>query len=250
MVRYLVRKIRPDRGFAHTFHLSLVAFIPPVVWGLIWLDFTGLAILLLLLSKWRMLSVHPRHWINNIRANAVDIIVGLSLLEFINASGSLALQILWVVLFEIWLLVIKPGSSTIYIAIQALVAQTVGLISLFLAFGSGSLAFYVLAVWLICYFSARHFLGMFEERHGSLISAVWAFLAACLMWVLAHWLLFFGPVAQPAVLISVIGFGLSGLYYLDQYDRLAVAVKRQILLAMFALIFIIIVFSDWGDKTV
>jgi hypothetical protein len=51
-------------------------------------------------------------------------------------------------------------------------------------------------------------------------------------------------------LISVIGFGLSGLYYLDQYDRLALAVKRQILLAMFALIFIIIVFSDWGDKTV
>jgi hypothetical protein len=221
-----------------------------VVWGLVWLDFTGLAILLLLLSKWRMLAVHPRHWINHIRANAVDIIVGLSLLEFINASGSVALQAVWVVLFEVWLLVIKPGSSSPFIAIQALVAQTLGLTSLFLAFNAGSLAFYVLAVWLICYFSARHFLGMFEERHGGLISSVWAFMAACLMWVLAHWLLFFGPIAQPAVLISVIGFGLSGLYYLDQYDRLALAVKRQILLAMFALIFIIMVFSDWGDKTV
>lgn len=250
MVKYLVKKIRPDRGFAHTFHLSLVAFIPPVVWGMIWLDFTGLAILLLLLSKWRMLAVHPRHWINHIRTNAVDIIVGLSLLEFIHASNSIVLQAVWVVLFEIWLLVIKPGSNNAYIAIQALVAQTMGLISLFLAFESGSLAFYVLAVWLICYFSARHFLGMFEERHGSLISSVWAFMAACLMWVLAHWLLFYGPIAQPAVLINIIGFGLSGLYYLDQYDKLAVGVKRQILLAMFALIFIIIVFPGWGDKTI
>ncbi|HEX5797012.1 MAG TPA: hypothetical protein VFX86_01330, partial [Candidatus Saccharimonadales bacterium] len=237
-------------GFAHTFHLSFLAFIPPAVWGLIRLDFVGLAVAILLLSKWRMFAVHPRHWINHIRANAVDIIVGLSFLEFITESNSLFFQILWVVIFEIWMLFIKPGSSNAAVASQALIGQTVGLAALFTAFEAGSLVFYVLAVWLICYFSARHFLGIFEERHGSLISSIWAFLAAALMWVLSHWLLFFGPVAQPAVLISVIGFGLAGLYYLDQYDRLAVSIKRQVILAMMALIFIIIVFSDWGDKTI
>lgn len=250
MVKYLVDKIRPGRGFAHTFHLSFVAVLPIVLWVLVGLEFVGIAAAVLLLSKWRMFAIHPRHWINHVRANAVDIIVGLSLLEFITASDTAIAQAFWVIIFEIWLLIIKPGSTNTYVAAQAVIAQTFGLTALFMAFAEGSLGFFVLAVWAICYFSARHFLGIFEERHGSLISAVWAFLAASLMWVLGHWLLFFGPVAQPAILLSVMGFGLAGLYYLDQHDRLATGVKKQILLAMFALIFVIIVFSDWGDKTV
>jgi hypothetical protein len=250
MVKFLVDKIRPGRGFAHTFHLSFLAILPPVIWGLVRLDLTGLSVLLLLLSKWRMFSVHPRHWINHIRTNAVDIIVGLSILEFIIRSDSGLFQGIWVLVFEVWLLFIKPGSTNLLVTVQALAAQAMGLTALFMAFEGADLAFYVLAAWVICYFSARHFLGIFEERHGSLISSIWAFLAACLMWVLGHWLLFFGVIAQPAVLLSVIGTGLAGLYYLDQSDRLALTVKRQILFAMFALIFIIIIFSDWGDKAV
>lgn len=250
MVKFLVDKIRPGKGFAHTFHLSFLALLPPLLWGLIHLDLISLAVVVLLLSKWRMFAIHPRYWLSHIRTNAVDVIVGLSILEFIIYSPTLLFQAAWVFIFEVWLLFIKPGSSNLSVTIQALAAQTLGLTSLFLAFNTGSMAFYILAVWVICYFSARHFLGIFEEQHGGLISSVWAFLSASLMWVLAHWLLFFGPVAQPAVLISVIGFGLAGLYYLDQSDRLATAVQRQIILAMMALIFIIIVFSDWGDKTV
>jgi hypothetical protein len=250
MVKYLVDRIRPGRGFAHTFHLSFIAFIPPAVWGLVRLDFVGIAIALLLLSKWRMLAIHPRHWISHIRTNAVDIIVSLSLLEFINLSETAVFQALWVLVFEVWLLFVKPGSNNAYVATQALTAQTLGLVSLFLAFEEGSMTFYVLATWLICYFSARHFLGVFEERHGSLISSVWAFLAGSIIWALSHWLLFFGPIAQPAVLLSVLAFGLAGLYYLDQSDRLAITAKRQILAAMFVLVFVIAVFSDWGDKAV
>ncbi|HET7673861.1 MAG TPA: hypothetical protein VFK11_05115, partial [Candidatus Saccharimonadales bacterium] len=196
-MKYLVGKIRPGKGFAHTFHLSFIALLPPVMWGLVRFELYGLAVAILLLSKWRMFAVHPRHWINHIRSNAVDIIVSLSILEFIIQSDLLILQVFWVVVFEIWLLFIKPGSNNLYVAAQALTAQTFGLASLFLAFEAGSMAFYVIAVWLICYSSARHFLAIFEEKHGSLISSVWAFLAASLMWVLSHWLLFFGPVAQP-----------------------------------------------------
>lgn len=249
MVKFLVAKIRPGRGFAHTFHLSFLALLPPILWGLIRLDLVSIAVVVLLLSKWRMFAIHPRYWLSHVRTNAVDIIVGLSVLEFIIQSDTV-FQIIWVIAYEVWLLLIKPGSSNLAVTVQALTAQTLGLVSLFLAFAASSLAFYVLAVWVICYFSSRHFLGIFEERHGGLISSVWAFLSASLMWVLGHWLLFFGQIAQPAVLISVIGLGLAGLYYLDQSDRLATAVKKQILFAMLALIFIIIVFSDWGDKTV
>jgi Ca2+/Na+ antiporter len=70
------------------------------------------------------------------------------------------------------------------------------------------------------------------------------------MWILGHWLLFIGSVAQVAILLSVIGYGLAGLYYLDETDKLSRVVRRQILLVMFAMVLIIIVFSDWGDKAV
>lgn len=250
MVKFIVEKIRPGRGFAHTFHLSFIAFIPLVLWGLVRLELTGIAVAVLLLSKWRMFAVHPRHWINHIRTNAVDIIVGLSLLEFIIQSDTMLMQGLWVLIYEIWLLFIKPGSTNASVAFQALVAQTVGTVSIFMAFTDAGLFFYVLGIWAICYFSARHFLAIFEEAHGGLISSVWAFLAASLMWVLGHWLLFFGPISQPSTLITVLGFGLAGLYYLDQHDRLATVVKRQILFGMFAIILVIVVFSDWGDKAV
>lgn len=250
MVKFLVDKIRPGRGFAHTFHLSFIAFIPLVLWALVRLELTGVAVAVLLLSKWRMFAVHPRHWINHIRTNAVDIIVGLSLLEFLIQSDTAVFQALWVVVYEIWLLFIKPRSSNALVSLQALTAQAMGATSIFLAFPDADLAFYVLGIWLICYFSARHFLAIFDEAHGILISSVWGFLAASIMWVLGHWLLFFGPVSQPAVVLSVLGFGLSALYYLDQHDRLARSIKRQILLGMFALLLVIIVFSDWGDKAV
>lgn len=250
MVKFLVDKIRPGRGFAHTFHLSFIALIPLVIWALVRLELVGVAVAVLLLSKWRMFAVHPRHWINHIRTNAVDIIVGLSILEFIVQSDTALFQGLWVLIFKIWLLFIKPGSSNASVAAQALIAQTAGVTSIFLAFNDAPLMFYVLGIWLICYFSARHFLAIFEEAHGSLISSIWAFMAASLMWVLGHWLLFFGPLSQPALLITAMGFGLSALYYLDQHDRLANTVKKQILFGMFAIILVIIVFSDWGDKAV
>lgn len=250
MVRYLVDKIRPGKGFAHFFHLSIIAFIPLVLLILIRLDFTLFAVIVLLLSKWRMVAIHPRHWIAHIRTNAVDIIVGLSFLVFIAESSTAILQLVWVLLFEVWLLLIKPGTSLLSVSAQALIAQGLGLTSLFMSVEEAPLAAYVIAAWLICYFSARHFLAVFEEKHSGLISSIWAFFAACFVWVLGHWLLFFGPIAQPAVLLTTIGFGLSGLYYLDQHDRLSTGVRRQILGMMFVIITVIIVFSEWGDKTI
>ncbi len=69
-------------------------------------------------------------------------------------------------------------------------------------------------------------------------------------WILGHWLLFYGPIAQPALLLSVIGFGLGGMYYLEKTDRVTTMLRRQLLFVMMAVIVIVITFSDWGDKTV
>lgn len=250
MVKYLVEKIRPGRGFAHALHLGFLAFLPPIILVLVRLDFTSIALAVLLLSKWRMFALHPRHWLSHIRTNSVDIIVGVSFLAFLAASNAMWLQLVWVLLFEVWLLYIKPGSSAGLMSLQAVIAAFLGYSSIFLAIDDAPLAIYVLAYWVVGYFTARHFLNAYDEKHGRLLSSVWGFFTASIMWVLGHWLLFVGPIAQPALLLGVLSFGLAGLYYLEQNDRLSSGVRKQIVFTMGAIIFVLIIFSEWGDKTI
>jgi len=66
---------------------------------------------------------------------------------------------------------------------------------------------------------------------------------------LAHWLLFYGVVSQPTLFLSVLGFGIGTLYYLEKRDRLSVLVRRQFVFVMVAIIVIVVVLADWGDKT-
>lgn len=250
MVKYIVEKIRPGRGFAHAFHLSFLAFLPPLLLVLVKLDLDFVALAVLLLSKWRMFALHPRYWLAHLRTNAVDLVVGISLLVFMVATTAVWLQILWLLIFEIWLLYIKPGITLPLISIQAIVAASLGYSSIFYAIDDAALGFYVAAYWAVGYFSARHFLNAFDEKHGRLLSAVWAFFAAAIMWVLGHWLLFYGPLALPAILLSALSFGLAGLYYLESSDRLSATIRQQIIFTMFAIVLVLIFFGKWGDQTV
>lgn len=67
--------------------------------------------------------------------------------------------------------------------------------------------------------------------------------------MLGHWLLFYGVVSQPTLLLMVIGFALAGLYYLEESDRLTTLLRRQLIFIMVAVVAIVLVFSDWGDRT-
>lgn len=250
MVTFLASKFKPTRGFAHVFHLSFIALLPLVVFVLVRLNLDGVALVAIFLSKWRMFAVRPHHWIAHIRTNAVDIVVSTSLLVFMSNTYSMSWQILWVLLFEIWLLFIKPGTSLPIVSLQAMIAQGLGLVSIFLFLEDGFLGLYMMMYWFIAYFSARHFLASFDEPHAQIISAQWGFFSAALMWVLGHWLIFFGLIAQPALILSVLGYGLGGLYYLNETDRLSSLVRKQILVVMGTLILVILVFSDWGDKAI
>jgi hypothetical protein len=197
-----------------------------------------------------MFAVKPRHWPANIRANAIDIIVGVSLLVFMLQSGSQLFQLLWAVAYAVWLLLIKPGSQVWAVAVQALIGQFLGLTALFLWFGDANAGVLILASWAICYLAARHFLASFDEPQTRLFAYLWGYFAGALVWVLSHWLLFYGPIAQVTLMINVIGFGIATLYYLDETDRLSKFFQRQIIFIMLAIVVILIVFSDWGDKTI
>lgn len=246
----LVDRIRPGKGFAHIFHYVLVGLLPVLVYLFVRLEFNTIALLVILLSKWRMFAVRPRHWLAHVRTNAVDIIASLSFLTFMINSGAMSTQLVWLVAFEIWVLYIKPGSTTLLVGLQALIAQFIGLTALFIALQDVSLGVFVFGVTAICYFCSRHFFTGFNEENAGIYSWIWAFFSGSIAWLLGHWLLFYGPIAQPAVYLSVIGYGLVTLYYLDETDRLSTLLRRQVLFVIIAVVVVMIAFSNWGDNVI
>lgn len=249
-MRALTSKLKPTQGFSHYFHLGLTSFLPAIVFILVRIDFVQLALLIILLSKWRMFVVRPRYWLANITANAVDIIVGASLLVFMDHSASVGLQLFWAAMYGVWLIFIKPRSEVLAVSLQALIAQITGLIALYLAWTEAPLLGVVIATWLVSYLSARHFFTSFDDEYAAFYSHTWGYFSAALTWLLNHWLLFYGLVPQPALLLSVLGFSYAGIYYLYETERLTPLFRRQITFIMFAIVLVVLVFSDWGDKTV
>src|ERR1700722_14451508 len=98
-MRPILRKLKPTSGISHFLHLGLVLVLPVVVFVLVRLDLDAPGFIIIVLSKWRMFAVRPRFWPANIRANGVDLMVGLSIVLFMTHSGSLLAQVIWAVLY-------------------------------------------------------------------------------------------------------------------------------------------------------
>ncbi|MGH7157704.1 MAG: hypothetical protein ACREGD_01305 [Candidatus Saccharimonadales bacterium] len=230
-MKQLIAKIKPASGFSQFLHIGLNILLPLLIFVLVRIEFVQLALVLILLSKWRMFVVRPRFWMANIRANAVDIIVSLSFLLFMVNSGSPAVQLLWAAGYALWLTAVKPMSTTFMISLQATLGLLFGLSALFLGFGGAPLYILVLGTGLVCYLSARHFFDSFDEPYARLLSYGWAYFGAALTWVLGHWLLFYGNgfVAQPTLILVALGYCLAALYYLDHYDKLSKLVRIEIM---------------------
>jgi hypothetical protein len=243
-------KVKPTKGYAYAFHILLSAAFPLLLYVLVRMEFVQVAMVVVLLSKWRMFAVRPRFWPAIIRANAVDILVSLSTVIFMSQASAAWIQIFWTVLLVVWQVGLKPMKSTLGVSTQAFVGQTYSLVALYVAWPAAQLFVLVFATGAIAYLAARHFLTSFDEAYAPLYANVWGYFAAALAWVSAHWLLYYGAVAQPALLLSVLGFGLGGLYYLQESDKLSDYLRRQILIIMGAVVAVVFLFSDWGSKIV
>ncbi len=204
-----------------------------------------LAVVLLLISKWRMLAVRPRYWLTNIRSNLVDIGVGMSVIAFMWRGDNIWLQLFWSALYTAWLLLLKPRSSMFMVILQAMLAQGVMLVALHGTFPNWGVASLVLGTWLICYVSARHFFSAFEEVSGREIAHFWAVFAAELAWVLSHWQLTYGIVPQIALIISIIGYALASSYYLKATERLKPQLRNQFVIVTIVILSVVILFSQW-----
>ncbi|MBI5906924.1 hypothetical protein HY857_02610 [Candidatus Saccharibacteria bacterium] len=242
--------VKPTRGFAHFRHIVAMFLLPLIIYILVRIDFVSLAIVLVLLSKWRMFAVRPRYWPANLIASSADILVSVALVLFMANTSIQWWQLFWTTIYGIWLIWLKPRSDVLSVSIQAMLAQLAGLAVLYLKFGDTSLVALVAGTWLVADLAARHFLTSFEEPHTALLAHVWAYFAAGLAFVLGHWLLFYGTVAQIIVILTTVGYGLGALYYLDSHERLTALLQRQLLAIMFAILLIVVVLSDWTGVTV
>jgi hypothetical protein len=240
-MRPLIAKIKPANGFSRVAHVGLNVLLALLVFVLVRIDFVQLALAIILLSKWRMFAVRPRFWPANIRANSVDIIVSVSILLFMVHASTTWLQLGWALAYALWLLVIKPASSDLMISLQAMLGLLFGMTALFLGWGDGALYWLVLSAAVVAYLVARHFLDAFDEPYAKLLSYLWAYFAAGLTWVLCHWLLFYGFLAQPTLLLTALGYGLAALYYLDHNDRLSKIARLEIMVTTFAIIAAVVV---------
>ena len=249
-MRLIPRKLKPTSGFAYFLHLGLVSVLPMAVFVLVVLNFVQLALSIVVLSKWRMFALRPRFWASNIRANAVDLMVGLSIVIFMLHSGSWSVKLLWAVVYAVWLLVIKPGISVFMVSAQAFIGQLAALMALYLTWAAGPVYGLTFLTGLFCFLAARHFLDTFDEPYARMLAYIWAYFGAALAWLLSHWLLFYGILAQPTLLLSTIGYGLAALYYLDHNDRLSKGARRQFIFIMVAIVLLVVAFSDWGNKVV
>lgn len=248
-MRALPARIKPARGFSHIFYLTLNLLLPILAYILVRIDFVAIAIFLILLSKWRMFAVRPRYWIANLIGNGVDIMVAVSLVLFMASTTIAWWQLFWTVLYAGWLLWLKPRYDVLSVSAQAMLGQLLGLSLLYLKFGDSSITGLVAGTWLVAYLSARHYLTSFEESHSALLAHIWAYFSASLAFVLAHWLLFYGSVAQIIVILTTIGYGMAALYYLDATEKLSKLLRRQMLGIMLAILLVIIVFSNWNGST-
>ena len=244
------RLIKPKRGFSHILHLLITGLIPALVYVLIRIHFVQLAVAVVLLSKWRMFAVKPRFWPANIRANAVDIIIGISTLVFMTHTSNTNLQLLFTFLYIGWQLLLKPSRTVVGVSLQALVGQMYGLTALFIGWPDAPAIVLIVGGWSVCYLVSRHYFTSYDEPYAPLYSHTWAYFAAALLWLSSHWLIFYSVVAQPALLLTAIGFGFGSLYYLHETDRLSVFYRREIVIMMVFVILIVLIASDWGDKTI
>lgn len=212
------------------------------------------AFALVLLSKWRILAVRPRFWFANIQSNLVDVIVGLSVVVLLYAaSGSFVVQIFLAVFYAIWLLLIKPRSRRLYVALQAGVATFLGVTALFMVSYDWYVSVVVLFMWVIGYSSARHILSNYHEADRTFFAIIWGLTVAEVGWLSYHWafaysLPGFGGVklSQTAIVVLALGF-LAERVYDSYYHNQGTIRSHDIMLpALFtvSIILVILVFFN------
>ena len=180
------------------------------------------ALVLVLLSKWRVFAVRPRFWTANIQANLVTTIVSVSYVAFLYMTNIadlpkeqiLTFQIFLAMIDIVWLLWIKPQSKRTYVVAQAGVALVAGVTAIYALTYAWPLSLVVLLVWLVGYAATKHVLGSYDdETHEQMLALVGGFCLAEIGWLMYHWTIAYGApiisgvlIPQPTIIMACLCF--------------------------------------------
>lgn len=179
-----------------------------------------MAYLLVAISKWRIFAVRPRFWWANIKANLLDLLLGLSVVTMIWQSADTAwLQVAVAVLYALWLVVLKPRSDRGAVLVQAGVAQFMAVTALFSVSFDWPAWLVVAVMWVIGYISAQHALASYDEGGVTLLSLVWGLIVAELGWLAYSWTIAYSitaagnfKIAHIAFIVTLLGFFAAKAY--------------------------------------
>ena len=220
------------------------------------------AILLVVLSKWRVIAVRPRYWWANFLSSLPDLIFGVGVAVISWCCSQLAdgyalagtplpispliIQITLCVIYAWWLVSIKPKHSEAMIGFQALASQVVGLTAIFSVSGGLPLLAVILLAFVVAFSSARQAIGIFEEKDQDLLATVWGLLVMELTFVSWHWSVFYQltplirvpQIAIISAMISVIAFRVYRAWHDDRrvtWDELGAPVVLTLAITMLVL---------------
>lgn len=216
----------------------------------------GFAILIVLLSKWRIFAVRPRYWWANLRSNMVDLIVSMSIVlhmytinttTVLSEGTQLVLLVAVTLLYIGWLLFIKPRSKRVYICVQAATAVFLGSAALFTVTYNWPVSIVVGGMWLIGYTAARHVLSSYDdETHSLFLSLAWGLVLAEIGWVAYHWAIAYPlPILpslmlpQVAIIVTLLSF-LAFKVYNSFYHHAKIRMSDVLLPLLFTISIIIV----------
>lgn len=198
------------------------------------------AILLVVLSKWRVIAVRPRYWWANFLSSLPDLTFGIGLAiiswgcgqigeQYATVGQHLPISVLTVqitlgIIYALWLIAVKPKHSEAMVGFQALASQIVGITAIFFVSQSFPLVVTMLLTFVVAFASARQALGLYEEKDQDLLATVWGLLAMELAFVSWHWSVSYQitpliRVPQMAIISAVVSVIAYRVYRAWQNDQ-------------------------------
>lgn len=216
-----------------------------------------LAIILVLLSKWRVLAVRPRFWWTNIQANMVDIIVGVSFVSLMYLpKASIFVQLALAIGYALWLVILKPRSKRSHMVWQAFISMLLGVTALYTVSYEWPVVVVVLAMAIIGYSMARHFLYAYDEEQMVFLGMIWGLVFAQIGWLAYYWNYSYGllgsqiyKLPQVTIILGLLSF-LAGSVYESRAKNKKVMLADAILPAMFSGLLILVIMIFFNSATI
>lgn len=173
-------------------------------------------VLLVLLSKWRIVAVRPRYWWTNLKANLVDLAVGISLALLVYIAGNElnVWHIILTAIYAIWLVLIKPRSETLMTEIQAMFAVFFGTFAATLICSQFDPVVGAAFCFIIGYGASRHVLIQGDDHDFTLTTFICGLFMAEMSWIFYHWSIVYRFGEATTLVIPQLPIAVSVLFFL------------------------------------